>query len=261
MNTTIGSDSNEANGKEWTVVHRGKGRIPKRLPYSPGFDKDLTLGKLLADYERRLQIWRASTCRRQVRQILDRKKPEGGWQIKHAVCLASGSFCRDNWECQRRSITQFAAFMDIVAHLQVTSDDRIGIFAQELVFAPLDIEFLTHLNVTAYHDPAIGQSTYKGASAKDYIDRSTFVFEPFMEKFLPTVRRLLTSDVKLLVGTDAPGMDASKTSAGDYRDMRALYEQFNAGYSSYDFPTFEEDPNVFQGLRISWKESTDENNK
>jgi hypothetical protein len=156
-------------------------------------------------------------------------------------------------------MTQFAAFMDIVEHLQATSNHKISIIAQELVYTPLDIEFLSHLDATAYHHPAIGQSTYQGPSAKDSIGCDSFVFEPFMEKILSAVQPLLTSDLRLLVGTSAPGIDASKISAGDYRDMLALYEQFNAGYSSYYFPTFEEDPNVFEGLRISWKGSIDEN--
>jgi hypothetical protein len=39
--------------------------------------------------------------------------------------------------------------------------------------------------------------------------------------------------------------------------MHSLYEQFDADYSYYYFPTFEEDPNVFEGLRISWKKESE----
>ena len=259
METFIELDANEANGNEWTVVPRGKRRTTKAPPKPPGVDKDLTVNKLKTDYEHRLQLWRASTCRRKVRQMLDRIQPEDGWQIKHAVCLASGSFCKDNFECQRRTMIQFVAFMDIVEHLQATSDDKINIVAQELIYTQLDIEFLSHLNVTAYHDPAIGQSTYQGPSAKDFIGCNSFVFEPFMDKVLPAVRQLLISDLKLLIGTSAPNMGAKDTSIDEHRDMRALYDRFNATYSSYYFPTFEEDPNIFEGLRVSWKELIDQN--
>jgi hypothetical protein len=154
---------------------------------------------------------------------------------------------------------QVAAFMDIVEHLQATSDDKINIIAQELIYTPLDIEFLSHLNITAYHDPAIGQSTYQGPSATDFIGCDSFAFEPFMDKVLPVVRQLLYSDLRLLIGTSAPDMGAKDTSIDDQRVMRALYGQFDANYPSYYFPPFEEDPNVFEGLRVSWKESIDGN--
>lgn len=251
-------EQNKPNEDEWTTVPRGKRRTKAALPKQPGTDRDVNLEKLTANYNNRMRIWKASTCRSQVRQILDRKQPDGGWQIKHAVCLASGSFCRDNWELQRRSMTQFVAFMDLVEHLQETSDEKIQIVAQELIYTPLDIEFLSNLNVTAYSDQAIDQLSYEGPSAKDSFSPDTFVLEPFMDKVLPAVKDLLTSTPKLLVGTSSPGTGAKHLSIVDYNEMRKLYDQFNNDFSYYHFPTFEEDPNIFQGLRISWRNLEDE---
>ena len=41
---------------------------------------------------------------------------------------------------------QFTAFMDIVNYLRSDSDDEIKIAARELIYTPLDIDFLTKLN-------------------------------------------------------------------------------------------------------------------
>lgn len=233
-------------GNEWTVVPRGKRRDRKQVPQAPGADKDLTLEKLTASYKYRMQIWRGSSSRQALRQILSRKQPENGWQIKQALFFASGSFCRDNFECQRRSMTQLVAFMDIVEHLQASSDDSIGIFAHELVYTPLDVEFLAQMDVTAQ------SGSESGPSAKYHLDSNSFVFEAFMDKILPSIQPLLQSKARLFIGTPLPALGANKLSAGEFEEMRSLYEQFDAYHPYYYFPNFEEDPNVFEGLRISW---------
>lgn len=249
MNSQAVSDQDS----EWTVVPRGKQRATKPTPQAPGADKDLTVEELTATYKHKKQIWRASTCRRALMQILDRKQPENGWQIKQAVLFASGSFCRDNWECQRRSITQLVAFVDIVKHLQATSDEGIGIFAQELVYTPLDVGFLAQIGIFACTASKPGKPADEGQSAQYHLDSDTFLFEAFMEKIPPAMGPLLCSDPRLFIGTSLPTQwGANKLSAEEFEEMRSLYDQFDANHSHYYFPTFDEDPNVFDGLQISW---------
>lgn len=258
MGSHVQTNQNRPQGDEWITVPRGKPRAAKSAPKAPGFDRDITLNKLIASYEHRMQIWRASTCRQQVRQIFDRKKPESGWQIKQAICFASGSFCRDNWECQRRSMAQFVAFMDIVDHLQTTSAAEICISARELVYTQLDAEFLSKLKVAASVTESIPPPSEGTSVLQDESDCDSFVFEPFMDKVLSAVQTLLTFNAKLFIGTSCPSSEASGVSGDELQKMRSLYEKFNADHSSYYFPSFEEDPNIFEGLRICWREECED---
>jgi hypothetical protein len=237
----------------WTVVPRGKRRTPNTIPKAPGSDRTLTVDALLANYNRRMAVWRSSTCRQQVRKILDQKQPECGWQIRQAICFASGSFCRDNFECQKRSMIQFVAFMDLVDYLQSTSDDEIDMVAREPIYAPLDEEFLSSLHVKTSATANNYKSKDTLSDAADHRESNIFVFEPFMDKTLPAVKEFLAPNATLFIGTSVPKSAAHVDSATELEERRALYEKFDAEYSSYYFPSFEEDPNVFEGLRICWR--------
>ena len=197
----------------WSTVTRAKGRVPEKNQQKLLPDKNLSLEKLQADYNRRMRTWQASTCRKELQQILNRKQPDDGWQIKEAICLASGSFSRDNWECQKRTMCQFVAFMDTVKHLQATSDDKVTIVAQEMVYTPLDIEFLLGMDMTVYNDPVTNEDLYNGTSAPDHLSPASFVFEAFMDKHPPTVQQVLTSGMRLFIGTWIAGGSARYTTS------------------------------------------------
>lgn len=149
---------------------------------------------------------------------------------------------------------QFVAFMDIVEHLQSTSDDEIRILAQEPVYTSLDVEFLSSLNVSTSTETRTGDTMPGKTALTNASTYASFVFEAFMDKTLPAVQQLLELNAILRIGTPSPTTGASNTSAEELKEMHALYEKFDVDYPSYYFPTFDEDPNVFDGLRICWRE-------
>ena len=129
--------------------------------------------------------------------------------------------------------------------------------AKELVYAPLDLDFLAHMNVTGSNsttnDHAVGNRDPGTSKSMP----GSFVFDAFMDKTLPSVRQLFNSNPSLLVGTSSPVVGAGKTSEDEINEMRSLYQTFDTRYSNYRFPRFEEDPNVFEGLRICWANEPD----
>lgn len=149
---------------------------------------------------------------------------------------------------------QFTAFMDIVDYLQSTSDDEINIVAREPVYTPLDVEFLMKLNVISQSSESMDGSGGTGPRPSEHCDSDVFVFEPFMDKTLIAVQQLFNLDATLFIGTSSPSVGASGTTTDELKKMHALYEKFVAKHTSYYFPRFEEDPNVFEGLNISWKD-------
>ena len=247
----------DAEDSGWTIVPRGNRRTPSTAYKAPGSDRSLTLDHLQASYNQRMDTWRSSTCRLQVRKILDQKQPEGGWQIKKAICFASGSFCRDNFECQKRSMIQFATFMDIVDYLQSLSDEKVDVVARELVYTPLDVEFLSSLHVNTGTTTNNDTSKEGLPDAADCDEKNVFVFEPFMDKSLAAVQELMAPNATLFIGPGLPINPTHVTSMGELNERRALYHGFEAEYSFYRFPRFEEDPNVFEGLRICWKDESE----
>lgn len=53
----------------------------------------------------------------------------------------------------------------------------------------------------------------------------------------------------------------SNESVDNLKQVLTLYKRFDSEYSTYYFPRFEEDPNIFEGLRIAWmipKDETDD---
>lgn len=193
----------------WTVITRKGKPQPSLSTQKPLPDKDLTVEKLKVGYDKCMRTWRASACRRGVRQILDRKQPDDGWQIKEAICMATGSFSRDNWEHQKRSMCQFVAFMDTVQYLQATSSETIDIFAQELIYTEVDNDFLSQMGITVYNVSWTLSGPYitnSGASVSDHLGSASFVFEPFMEFNSEAVRHLVTSRIRLLIGSAVPNV-------------------------------------------------------
>ena len=199
-----------ANDDGWTTVPQRKRRRAKAYNTPDAPDKDLTLEMLMVNYEKRMRTWQASACRKEVRQILDRKQPDDGWQIKAAICVASGSFSRDNVENRKRSLYQFAAFMDIVQHLQTTSSENIDIVSQECIYTDVDVEFLSKLGIIVYNvdKSEVNESNLKSGvpSIKDHLGSGSFVFEAFIQWDSPTARQLFTAQVRLIIGSALPAI-------------------------------------------------------
>ena len=263
----------------WTRVSRGKAKEPVYIHGLNPQSRDMTVEKIRADFESKKKRWLNSSCNLQVRQILDRVRPDEGWQIGNAVCLATGSFSRDNWQNRQRSLMQFVAFTAVVQHLQKAQTPKILCYAQEPEYTPVDKEFLASMGL-------ITLPCHKGlddlglGAAATYLNASTFVFEPYMDLSVDSMRELFGSGVRLYIGSslqrwadDSPKADSndkaetpgSDDSSGEESraimrirtELRQL-EQSIRSKRSYKFPRFEEDPNVFEGLRIFWEESEDD---
>jgi len=266
----------------WTRVGKGKGRPPAFIHGVNPFIRDYTLNKLRADFDSKTRRWRASRCRKAVLQILNKQQPDDGWQIGNAVCLATGSYCRDNWQSRQRSVMQFVAFADIVGHLQSKQSAEFSSYAQEPQYTPLDKAFLTSLNVTPLDRALAGEQNLGLGAATQYLNPSTFIFEPFMDLGVDSMRDLFSADVRLYIGSSMRRWtdDSRRSDEEVRRGLRQTFKvrdeeiseqniesirtqssqavKFVQSRRSYRFPRFEDDPNVFEGLAIFWKEPQDE---
>ena len=225
----------------------------------------MTAGKVFADFKRKTRTWQQSDCRRQVLQILDRQKPDDGWHVTEAVCMGSGSFSRDNIEHCKRSMTQFVAFMDVMRHIQASSDSEVKVYAQEPVYTTVDLAFLKLLEVTPCQTPPgimppAEELVREGPRAMDIFSRSSFVCELFMERNPVFIERLLEVEVPLVVGSMAINRDKIRANGAklDGDKLARLEEKFKNEYQSYRMPRFDEDPNVIEGLYISTRMPEDE---
>lgn len=81
-----------------------KSALPTSLRGIPQLAKDVTLDKLISDFETKMKIWQRSSSRKEVHKILNRERSNEGRSFNKAVCFAFGSFSRDNWECSKRSM-------------------------------------------------------------------------------------------------------------------------------------------------------------
>ncbi|KAK3722959.1 hypothetical protein LTR37_002104 [Vermiconidia calcicola] len=252
----------------WVSVKRGKGsRQLCSTPRQPLPDRHITVQTLEAKYDRDMQTWKQSACRKELRQILDKKQPDEGWQIKEAVCFASGSFSRDNWEAQRRSMLQFVAFIDTAQYIEAGSSDTIGLFAQEPMYTPVDVEFLSGMGIKV--------STLR--AVRYNMESESMMFELFMDMNLDAALNMVTIGPKLFIGaaltsrlaqfskhlTDAeireylqiPAEMATPPQSDKLcRVASRLKDDFEVQRLFYKFPRFDEDPKVFEGLNIYWKE-------
>ncbi|KAK0786620.1 hypothetical protein LTR75_013150 [Friedmanniomyces endolithicus] len=222
--------------------------------------KGLTLERLQTDFKTKSKVWRNSTCRQELLAILDKQQPDTGWQLQEVVCLATNSFSRDNFQARQRSMMQWVAFFDIVQHLQTRQEGSIALFAQEPNYTALDKQFLQSLDTAKQHSLA-----------------SSFVFEAFMDLGVEAVGDLLGGDPVLYIGSSVErwrekpqrsgvASSARRSTAGiatdggrnDDDDGEGGVARSVAGFTgtrkSYRMPRFEEDPNIFDGLLIYWKE-------
>lgn len=257
----------------WTVIGRGKNYKPK---FVHGIDKPmegLTVKHLSTDFNAKSKQWRSSTCRRATLDILDKQHLNEEWHIDKAVCLATSSFSRDNWQARQRSMMQWAAFFDIVQHLQSKVESAITTFAQEPMYTPLDRQFLEILGVRVldadHGDKDLGE-------AVQHLGPSTFVLEAFMDLGYEAIQGTCEGDPALYIGSSmkraletwqrrnppdlANSAEEDKAAPGyvDQVQQPQSVADFVASRRSYRMPRFEEDPNVFEGLHIYWKEPHDD---
>lgn len=218
--------------------------------------RSMTLAKIQSDFNTKMKAWQVSDCRKTALSTLDRIAPDGGWNIDKAICLGIGSFGRDNEECRKRSMWQFVIFVDLVRHLQRVGKKDVEMLGQEPMWVEVDGHFLKtlRLKTLAVEVPTEGSSeanTGLGPAA-EHLGPSTFVYEPFMDMNEAMAREIVDADVALYVGSSMRGLLSKWGAVGE------LAKQFDEQHLKYQFPRFEDDPNVMEGMGIYWKEEADD---
>ncbi|RMY09928.1 hypothetical protein D0868_03975 [Hortaea werneckii] len=207
---------------------------------------------------------------RDLRRIMDKKRPDEGWRIERAVCLAVGSFSRDNWQSRQRSLMQFVAFVDIVKHLQDDGEGQIQCFAQEPQFTESDQTYLASIGVQVIEHHSDANSKALGP-IHEHLGPSTFVFEPFMDFDFNGMQSLFSTDPNFYIGSSAKRwielskrhvQSESQATESKAAGLPALSAEkaldFGRTRASCHFPVFEEEPLIFEGLDLFWKQSDEE---
>ncbi|KAM0715050.1 hypothetical protein Q7P37_009515 [Cladosporium fusiforme] len=243
---------------EWTFVPRKKQGKSQSKPqtvtvhHEPRSMKDATVSDIEKDFAAKLRTWRQSTARQQLHRTLLHLKPDAGWQIHTAVCLGTGSFSRDNFDCRKRTMEQFAMFADTVEYLQKSGECEIDVHVQEGWYNDLDKEFLRTKGMKV---PEMQQGAYPTADcgpATELFGPHTFVCELYIEHSEGTIRSLTQRDVPLLVSTSRRMCSRDYYPGGVFKkgDLTAFLGAMDKNYRSLRFPHFDEDPNVFEGLDV-----------
>jgi hypothetical protein len=180
-------------------------------------------------------------------------QPDAGYQLETAAVLGTGSFNRDNFECRKRTMAQFAMFIDTMEFLQsLQPERRIEVWAQEGYYNQLDKEFLESLGVRmSEYETRTGDVVDCGPVTAKFGPR-TFVCELFIEHGEGTVRGLTQSGCLLLVSTSRMMCKREWQSGRRFgkEDYARLLGAMDKAYRTMRFPHFEEDPNVFEGLDV-----------
>ena len=190
----------------WTHIsnHKSKSKShrPVLLPNSlPPISRDTTLSKIQTHFRATTKKWQSSSCRAQVLRILSQQQPDAGWHLTTALCLATGSYSRDNAQLTQRSMQQFVVFHDLAVHLHsIQDDDVLAMYAQEPAYTPLDAEFLRALDVGVLETTSRDATGGLGAVAQ-HLGGGSFVFEPFMDMTPQGMRELCASDAALYIGS------------------------------------------------------------
>ena len=117
------------------------------------------------------RMWLATTCRKQLIEMLENRRPAEGWPFTEAVALALGPFTEDPGglrpdssaelhevdEDLRNAFIQLASFVGIVEYLESSSNIEISRYAQNPSFASADEWFLRRLCIQCLQNPQAQQ--------------------------------------------------------------------------------------------------------
>ena len=240
---------------DWTFVPRkkqGRASNSKFTKTSPDHIKDATLDSIAKEFGAKSRIWKRSEARKQLHRMLSLIKPEAGWQLETAVCLGTGSFNRDNFECRKRTMEQFAMFVDTLEYLQELQENKISVCVQEGYYNDLDKRFLETFGMKAPdYEPHVYFILDCGPATKLF-GPHTFVCELFIEHTEGTIRSLTQTGVPLLMSTSRMMCTRGYQPGEAFKDgdHTRLLSAIDKTYKTLRFPYFEEDPNVFEGLDI-----------
>ncbi|KAH7115798.1 hypothetical protein B0J11DRAFT_538473 [Dendryphion nanum] len=240
---------------EWTVItHKSTKSSRRRKHVSANLlaharpteiVQGLNATKLVQDFNMILTKWRTSKCAVSMQQMLESQ----AWHVEGAVCIGIGSFSLD-WENRHRALWQLALFVDITNWISIgVKGKSVAIYAQDPIFTPLDIEFLSMLE----HPIQTLDSTIH-----QHITPHTFVFAPFVDWALLLPVFLDDTDPLLYIGNEvladyrAFAVDSSKE-----RKCADIGKRFLEKRETHKVPDFEMHGSALQGLVVHWKTDGD----
>lgn len=184
----------------WIRVTSKKGAPQRFVSGVPRPDKEATLDTLTALLQKKTDLWRRSTCRKEVHKALERHRPDDGWTFDKALCLATGSFSREQGELINRTMFQLAVFLDTVNHLSGVSSISIPMYAQDPKYTDLDREFLTTLHVET-SQMNLADIEFGLTQVKEHMGPNTLLFEFYMDMGWDSIRDIIEADTLLYIGT------------------------------------------------------------
>ncbi|KAI5362274.1 Putative SRR1-like domain-containing protein [Septoria linicola] len=249
----------------WTSVPRGKkSRKPQPLTGAPAPSRNLTVEDITRDFDAKTKQWRLTACRKQLIKQVDWAvgAREDALTIERYVCIGSGSLSRDNVECRRRSMWQIVVFLDLatylvdrnrLSHSQRSGSDEDGagashcIWASDPAYTELDTAFLLTKGVEVV---PIGRTDMGFGGMRQHLREGTLLYEPFVDMNAHMVKDMVDAEVALYIGSSIGGLKERQSDVGE------LAKTFCIGKSVRTFPSFDVDPNIFDGMTIYWKEES-----
>ncbi|KAG9193316.1 hypothetical protein G6011_03351 [Alternaria panax] len=241
----------------WTVITHGLASVSLNDKGKKEMDvgslptrtvEGLTAEKLLGDFRTLQDRWEDTLLAQQVKEILDKRSGHGGWGVEEATCIGIGSFSRD-WAHRWRSLWQLVLFVDVIERLKADNKDtKIGCFAQDPAFTPLDIEFLCLLSITVLE-----------SDLHFHITSKSFVYSPFVDWFLLLPTFLKSRDPVLYVGNeildDYSVYAQTKEKKERLEECNEVGKKWMEGREKVALKEFEKHGNALNGMVVYWKES------
>ncbi|KAF2795169.1 hypothetical protein K505DRAFT_324258 [Melanomma pulvis-pyrius CBS 109.77] len=205
----------------------------------------LNVTRLMDDFKRFTARWKEMSCAKRLDEMLGKRK----WHMNSAACIGIGSFSLD-WEHRHRSIWQLVLFLDIV-DIVSTNGPALQLYAQEPIFTPLDVAFLSALNISVL-----------ASDIEARIANSSFVFAPFVEWDLLLSVFLKDKNPELYIGNDI--LDDYTPYANTEAKVKVLEEcnglgkRFLQNRRGVRVPEFGEHAHALNGLLVYLKNTQEE---
>lgn len=241
--------------EEWTEVKAKTSRRSRANESTTNHsacapDRDATVETISREFDRHRAAWRKSTARSAVYQILHNLHvlDSPSISIKKAICLALGSFSRNNLETRRRSMAQLACFIDVVEHIESKSDGKVVLFAQDPIFTSIDRDFLKTLGFlvldTEKRKDGIGKAT-------DHFNSEAFVAEFCLDMLVESVEQILGSHIPLLITSAHHHVNRLLSREVSRAKGHELETAMNNSYGRYTFPQSQgQESLAFESLAI-----------
>lgn len=259
----------------WTVITHGLASVSLNDKGKKEIDagslptrtvEGLTAEKLLEDFRTLQDRWEDTLLAKQVKEILEKSGGDSGWGVEKAACIGIGSFSRD-WAHRWRSLWQLVLFVAVVERRMLLSlypslslcrttniravkddneDTKLGCFAQDPAFTPLDVEFLSLLSITVLE-----------SDLQSRITSQSFVYSPFVDWFLLLPVFLKSKDPVLYVGNeildDYSVYAQTKEKKERLEECNEVGKKWTESREKVALREFEKHGNALNGMVVYWK--------